>query len=125
MNRRLAEFMKLACLLAMAAGTAPAFADAILYTPPISKPPRQAQDARCAAVNTSDRTRTLTIEAMIAGRQGPGGITVQVLAGDSIAILFPACEDGCEIYCRFVIRGDRQDFRASICDSKLGCLAAE
>jgi hypothetical protein len=125
MNSRLTGCIKLLFMLAVAATSSSAYADAVLYTPPISNPSHRAQGARCAIVNVSNDTRTITIEAVIAGGGGPGAITVQVLAGDSISVPFPVCTSGCDIYCKFSVRGDRHAYRASLCDNNSGCLAAE
>lgn len=125
MKKRLPEFIAPTCLLVMMAFNRPVSADAVLYTPPLSNLPKQMQNVRCAIVNLSNSSRAITIEATIAGGGGPGAITVQVLGGDAISIPFPACEDGCEIYCRFAVRGDKRDYRAAICGSLSGCLAAE
>ena len=125
MKKRLVEIITLYGLLALVAAGGPACADAVLYTPPISNPPHRAQGARCAIVNVSNDTRAITIEAMIAGVGGPGAITVQVLAGESISVPFPVCASGCDIYCKFSVRGDKREYRASLCDNNSGCLAAE
>lgn len=124
-NRCLVTRIRLFLLLLVAAAGRPVHADAVLYTPPVSNPPHRAQGARCAIVNVSNEMRTITIEAMIAGGEGPGAITVQVLAGDSISVPFPVCGDGCDIYCKFSVRGDKREYRASLCDSNSGCLGAE
>lgn|GEM_PF-5610515 len=125
MKKRLVEIIMLCSFLALIAAGSPACADAVLYTPPISNPSHRAQGARCAIVNVSNDTRTITIEAKIAGGGGPGAITVQVLAGESISVPFPVCASGCDIYCKFSVRGDQREYRASLCDINSGCLAAE
>jgi hypothetical protein len=125
MKRHLTACIRLFLLTVIVAAGGPACADAMLYTPPVSNPPHRAQGARCALVNLSNETRTITIEAMMAGEGGPGAITAQVLAGDSISVPFPVCGDECDIYCRFSVRGDKREYRASLCDSHSGCLAAE
>jgi hypothetical protein len=124
-NRHLAGCIRLFLLLGITAAGSLVHADAVLYTPPVSNPAHRSQGARCAIVNLSIDTRTITIEAMIAGGGGPGAITVQVLAGDSVSVPFPVCGEGCDIYCRFSVQGDKHEYRASLCDRNSGCLAAE
>jgi hypothetical protein len=117
--------MKFFFLLAIFAVTGPVYADAELYTPPIADPPNGGLDASCSIVNVSDKARTVTIEA----REGAaiGGTTTSTMqsgAGMSLRFTLP-CTNGCNIYCKFSVQGNKHEYRASICDNNVGCLAAE
>jgi hypothetical protein len=117
--------MKFFFLLAIFAVTGPVYADAELYTPPIADPPNGGLDASCSIVNVSDKARTVTIEA----REGAaiGGTTTSTMqSGAGMSLHFPLpCTNGCNIYCKFSVQGNKHEYRASICDNNVGCLAAE
>jgi hypothetical protein len=112
-------------LLAIFAFNGPIYADAELYTPPIADPPNFGLDSTCAIVNVSDKSRTITIEV----REGVAIArtdTLEVPSGGGMSLSFVnACSDGCNMYCKFLVQGNKHEYRASICDDNVGCLAAE
>jgi hypothetical protein len=127
MNKRLTRIvMKGFCLLAIFAFNGPVYADAELYTPPITDPPNAGLDSTCSIVNVSDKSRTVTIEVREGGGGAANSTTNYIPPGGGMFLDFPAsCTNGCTIYCKFSVQGNKHEYRASICDGNVGCLAAE
>lgn len=126
LSKRLTEIViKLFCLVAILAFNGSVSADAELYTSPIANPPNGGLDASCSIVNVSDKTRTVTIEVREGAAIG-GTTTAELPSGAGMFLDFPlSCTDGCNIYCKFSVQGNKHEYRASICDDNVGCLAAE
>ena len=122
-----AKFIALAfCFSAITAFNGSAIADAELYTPPITDPPDAGLLTTCSIVNVSDKSRTVTIEVREGGQGAAHSTTNYIPPGGGMFLDFPAaCTDGCTIYCKFFVQGNKHEYRASICDDNLGCLSAE
>lgn len=105
----------------------PVYADAELYTPPISNPPNGGLDSTCSIVNVSDKLRTVKIEVLDGSGTTPASTTTNdIPSGAGMFLDFPQpCTNGCVIYCKFSVQGNKHEYRASICNDNVGCLAAE
>jgi hypothetical protein len=127
MNKRLTVIvMKGFCLLAIFAFNGPVYADAELYTPPITDPHSAGELITCSIVNVSDKSRTVTIEVRDGGSGAASSTTNYIPPGGGMFLDFPGpCTNGCTIYCKFSVQGNKHEYRASICDDGVGCLAAE
>ena len=125
MNKRLTRTVIMGfCLLAIFAFNGPVYADAELYTPPMTDPSLYV--GHCNIVNVSDKTRTVTIEVRDGAGTGAGPtITSPMPPGSAMSIVIPNCTDGCYIYCKFSVQGNKHEYRAAICANNAGCLAAE
>lgn len=124
-KRQTGIIIRLLCLMALLAFNTSVYADAELYTPPIADPPNGGLDSSCSIVNVSDKARTVMIEVREGAAVGRT-TTAELPSGAGLSLTFPLpCTDGCNIYCKFTVQGNKHEYRASICDRNVGCLAAE
>ena len=126
MNKQLTRIvMKGFFLLAIFAFNGLVYA-AELYTPPLVDTTSSFLGMKCNIVNVSDKSRTVTIEVREGGSGAAHSTTNYIPPGGGMFLNFPAaCTNGCTIYCKFSVQGNKHEYRASICDDGVGCLAAE